>query len=87
MNSRRFWFNPTPIALGSALMLLSGGSALGQWSIPQELQERASALSGEQLEFISSGEILKFIPERQVEHELATRDPEALRSLVDDLIK
>ena len=61
-------------------------SALGQWSIPGELQAQASVLTGEQLEFITSGAILEFIPERQLEHELATRDADNLRSLVDDLM-
>lgn len=59
---------------------------LGQWPIPDELQTQAGALSESQREFITSGAALEFIPEKQLEHELATRDAEGLRSLVDDLM-
>ena len=57
-----------------------------EWSIPDELRARASVLNDEQLEFISSGAALEFIPQRQLEHELATRDADGLRTLVDDLM-
>jgi hypothetical protein len=56
------------------------------WSIPDELHAQASVLNDEQLEFISSGAALEFIPQRQLEHELATRDADGLRTLVDDLM-
>jgi agmatinase len=57
-----------------------------EWSIPDELRARASVLNDEQLEFISSGAALEFMPQRQLEHELATRDADGLRTLVDDLM-
>jgi agmatinase len=68
------------------VLLLSAEKALGQWSIPEELRQKASALNEEQIEFITSGAILRFIPERQLEHELATRDPDSLRSFIDDVM-
>jgi len=69
-----------------ALLLPSIESAHGQWNVPSELLERAGTLSDEQAEFITSGAALKFIPEQQLEHELATRDAIGLQKLIDDLI-
>ena len=57
-----------------------------EWTVPVELLERVESLSAEQAEFITSGEVLKFIPEQQLEHELATRDASDLAALVSDLI-
>lgn len=67
-------------------LLLQFESAFGQWSIPDELRAQASVLNDEQTEFITSGAILEFIPERQLEHELATRDADGLRNFVNDLM-
>ena len=86
MTLRRFATNRILLAFCSALPLLAAQGALGQWSIPEELQAQASVLNDEQTEFIASGAFLEFIPERQLEHELATRDADGLRSLVDDLL-
>ena len=86
MISRRFLTHGALLTICSAMLLLSVESALGQWSIPDELQAQASVLNDEQIEFITSGAILKYIPERQLEHELATRDANRLRSLLDDLM-
>ena len=86
MISRRFLTHRALLTICSALLLLSVESALGQWSIPDELQAQASVLNDEQIEFITSGAIIKYIPERQLEHELATRDANSLRSLMDDLM-
>ena len=86
MISRRFLTHGALLTICSAMLLLSVEKALGQWSIPDELQAQASVLNDEQIEFITSGAILKYIPERQLEHELATRDANSLRSLMDDLM-
>ncbi len=86
MISRRFLPHSALLTFCWALLLLSVESAFGQWSIPGELQPQASVLNDEQIEFITSGAILKYIPERQLEHELATRDADSLRSLMDDLM-
>jgi len=69
-----------------ALLLPPFEKAAGQWSIPEKLRAPLSTLSAEQLEFVSSGAALEFIPEQQLEHELATRDADSLRTLVDDLM-
>ena len=86
MTLRRFATHRIPLAFCSALPLLAAHGAFGQWSIPDELQEQASVLNDDQLAFITSGAILEYIPERQLEHELATRDAGGLRSLMNDLI-
>ncbi len=86
MISQRFLTHRALVTLCSALLLLFVESALAQWSIPDELQAQASVLNDEQTAFITSGAILKYIPERQLEHELATRDANRLRSLMDDLM-
>ncbi len=70
----------------TALLLPPFESAHGQWNVPSELLERVSTLSDEQVEFITSGAALKFIPEQQLEHELATRDATGLQNLINDLI-
>jgi agmatinase len=73
-------------ALAPALLFFSTASALADWSMPEELRQQASALDERQLEFVTSGAVLEFIPGRQLEHELSTRDAESLRRLVNDLM-
>lgn len=68
------------------LLLFALASAFADWSIPEELREQASVLDERQLEFITSGAVLEFIPERQLEHELASRDAQNLKRLIDDLM-
>lgn len=68
------------------LFLSCAASALADWPIPDELRQQADALDEQQLEFLTSGDVLDFIPERQLEHELASRDAESLRRLVNDLM-
>ncbi len=74
------------LTLSLALLLSPFESALGQWSVPDELRAQVSVLNDEQIEFVTSGAVLDFIPERQLEHELATRDADSLRDFVDDLM-
>jgi len=69
-----------------ALLFLTSQYAHAEWSIPDELQTQASVLSDEQTQFITSGAILDIIPERQLLHELASRDAEGLQGLVNDLM-
>jgi len=54
------------ITLFLALLLPPFDSALGQWSVPDELRAQVSVLNDEQTEFITSGAVLEFIPERQL---------------------
>jgi agmatinase len=86
MNPRGILARPVLVTLVLALLLPPFERAVAKWSIPDELRARASVLNDEQLEFISSGAALEFISKRQLEHELATRDADGLRTLVDDLM-
>ena len=80
------FLNTVLVTLALTTFLSPYESALAQWPIPDQLQAKASELNEQQLEFINSGAVLGFIPEQQLEHELATRDAESLRSFVDDLM-
>jgi len=74
------------IALLLAVLLPAAHSAYAEWLVPSELQGKVDALTDEQIQFITSGAVLEIIPERQLLHELATRDAESLGRLVDDLV-
>ncbi len=54
--------------------------------MPKPFADKLNALSHEQRSFITSGDAVKFIPERQLEHELASRSPESLEKLINDLM-
>jgi agmatinase len=74
------------VALFAAFLLSAFDNAHAQWAVPDELRTAVGALDDEQTEFLTSGAVLEFIPERQLEHELGTRDADSLRNLVDDLM-
>lgn len=86
MTSQSFRTRCALVTLSLALLLPPFEGALGQWSIPDGLRSQASVLNDEQTEFITSGAALEFIPGRQLEHELATRDADSLRTFVDNLM-
>lgn len=86
MKPRSIFAHCPLVAISLALLLSPFASALGQLSIPDELRAAMSVLDEEQTEFITSGDVLKFIPERQLEHELATRDADSLRNFVNDVM-
>ena len=66
--------------------LLLSSFAIGQWTVPNGLQDALSQLSEVQSAFITSGDVFDYIPERQLEHELVTRDLEHLTAFIDDLM-
>ena len=69
-----------------ALLLIPFAGALGAWSVPKDLSDKVDALNKAQRAFITSGAAITFIPESQLKHELATREPESLTQLMDDLM-
>lgn len=73
-------------AFGLACLLMPLRPAWSDTPLPEALNEKVQALEAPLQAFIESGEVLKFIPERQLRHELATRDIEALRRLMEDLV-
>jgi arginase family enzyme len=75
-----------------AAVLLAAGCASVDLPLPvadasPAADERLAVLEADQREFIESGDALKFMPARQLEHELATREPESLIRFVDDLME
>lgn len=85
MNSQGTLIRYAVVTLLMALLLLPFQNAIAQWSVPDELRAAVSVLSDEQAEFITSGAVFDFIPQRQLEHELSTRDADSLRAFVTDL--
>lgn len=69
-----------------ALLVFPVAWALADWSVPEQFGDKIDALSEEQRTFITSGEAIKIVPERQLEHELATRDSEGLQMFINELI-
>jgi agmatinase len=67
-------------------LLLPFAGALGEWSVPQEFRSKVDTLDEVQRAFITSGAAIRFIPESQLEHELATREADSLAVLVNELI-
>lgn len=74
-------------ALVGALLLAAGGGVASEWQLPRELRDEVAALEPEQQQFISTGAALEFLPARQLEHEIANRDPESLRNFIIDLMQ
>ena len=68
------------------MLLLQHGLAYSEWSVPDELTDKVSGLEEDQQQFIKSGMALDFLPETQLEHELATRDASGLQAFVNDLM-
>ena len=63
------------------------GVLANAWQLPGELESALSALEPEQRRFVESGAALDFMPARQLEHELGTRDAASMRALVADLME
>jgi len=68
------------------LLCLATPPGFAEWPVPTALEGRIAALSEQQQAFLTSGKVLEFIPQQQLEHEIATREPERLLELVDDLM-
>jgi arginase family enzyme len=56
------------------------------WSVPETLVDKVSALETDQQTFITSGDALKFLPERQLVHEIRSRDIPKLKVLINDIM-
>lgn len=69
-----------------ALLVLPVTAALADWTVPDQLQSKVDALSDGQQAFIVSGTAIDIIPERQLVHELETRDAASMAQLIDDLM-
>jgi agmatinase len=69
-----------------ALLAIPAATAWGGWPVPDELNAKVDALNDAQRAFITSGTAIKIIPERQLVHELASRDARNMAGLLDDLM-
>jgi len=81
---RRPWL-PALLPL-ACLACLAHTAAAAEWSVPADLRGSVEGLTDLQRAFIESGDVLEIIPERQLKHELETRDPEDLARFVGDLM-
>lgn len=60
--------------------------ALASRAVPSESAATVAQLNEAQKAFISTGKALEFIPQQQLEHEIATRDLARLQQLLNDLM-
>lgn len=74
----------TVLACAAQACIAQGAAA--DWRLPAELRERISELDRQQRRFITSGAALNILPARQLEHEIASREPESLSQLIGDLM-
>ncbi|MGI9203566.1 MAG: arginase family protein [Woeseiaceae bacterium] len=86
MKSHGFLTRNGVVTFMLALLLPVFQNAVAQWTVPDELSAAVDVLSDEQVEFITSGAVLDFIPQRQLEHEISARDSDSLRAFIDDLM-
>lgn len=96
MNTRRS--TPLHVLIGLFAIVLTGTVLLGSgaaaaaslasddWALPGELRGRLVGLDRSARAFVTSGAALDYLPARQLEHEIATRDAEALAAFVGDLM-
>lgn len=60
--------------------------ARADWQVPEALTAQVAALNDQQQAFLTSGEMLHFIPRQQLEHELASRDTQQMQRLLNDVM-
>ncbi len=77
---------PAILALFPFLFLAGPTAAAEDWTLPRDLQDRISGLPREQQRFISSGDVLTYMPSKQLEHELGERTEEDIATLVADIM-
>jgi agmatinase len=86
--------DPIKILLGVFALVLTGTVVLGSsnaagaadYQLPGELRDKLSGLDRSARTFVTSGEALAYLPARQLEHVLATRDAEGIETFVADLM-
>lgn len=69
-----------------AILAVPVASAIADWQAPAELEPNVEALNDAQRAFVTSGAAIDIIPERQLIHELETRDARSMAKLLDDLM-
>ncbi len=74
------------LSAGALMAAAPLGAAEPEWQLPQALESKLETLSPEQRSFITDGAFLQFMPARQLELELATRDAAGISTLLNDLM-
>jgi agmatinase len=86
MNTRIIWKRlRVSVAFIFILIPLTATHA-NDWSLPKTLADKIADLEPQHKAFVVSGNALKFLPERQLIHEIETRDLAAIKALVSDLM-
>ena len=57
-----------------------------EWKVPGNLVEKVATLNESQREFLESGAALDFLPERQLVHELTTREDASLLQFINEVM-
>jgi agmatinase len=98
VKTRRSAPDPLHVLLGLFAVVLTASALLGSrgvaagslaadgWELPGELRGRLASLDRSARAFVTSGAALDYLPARQLEHEIATRDADALAAFVGDLM-
>lgn len=68
------------------LALASQVVAAERWSFPEEFRDKLSGLENQQRSFVTDGAILDYMSERQLRHELQSRDADALSLMIAEVM-
>lgn len=74
------------VLVTTACVAGAGRVDAAEWSLPPEFRDEIAVLEPVQQRFVTSGAALEYLPARQLEHELASRDAESLQGFVTDLM-
>lgn len=84
---RKTLSRPLLLVLCLSLFHIVGAHAYAKTNIlPDALNEKISKLSPEQKNFIVNGHALKFLPKKQLIHEIKTRDTAGIAAFISDLM-
>ncbi len=79
-------FDRSRLTAALAIVFVLVGFSAFPADLSTEQTTELSGLDSELVGFVTSGEILKFLPRRQLQHEIATRDSASLNQFVRDLM-
>ncbi len=74
------------VTLKLTYLLAFCGEAWAEWEIPNNLAEKVATMNESQRDFLESGTALEFLPERQLVHELTTRENESLLQFINEVM-
>lgn len=86
MKTRIMLNNQMLLALIVISMMIRIEVVEADWSVPENLTGKVAQLSEKQRKFVESDVILNFLPERQLIHELSTRNGDGLQVFVNEIM-